>query len=199
MKKIEFVFEEILYQVLEKKNNRLTQLQLAKELNISLSTVNLALKHLRKMNAVDVNQRSFTVIDQKKILFYWASIRNLEKDIIYRTRADLPVRNIEADMPHGITFGAYSAYKFRFKDVPADYSEVYVYCKEEYFEEGIKKRFPFSKNEPNLFVLKKDTNLKRYGELTTIARTFVDMWNIPTWYAKDFIKQLEARIDGILE
>jgi DNA-binding transcriptional regulator YhcF (GntR family) len=199
MKKIEFVFEEILYNVLEKKNNRLTQLQLAKELNISLSTVNLALRHLRKMNAVDVNQRSFTVIDPRKILFYWASIRNPEKDIIYKTRVELPVRNIEANMPRGITFGAYSAYKFRFKDVPADYSEVYVYSEEECFEEDIKKRFPFSKNEPNLFVLKKDTNMKRYGELTTIARTFVDLWNISTWYAKDFVKELEVKIDGLLE
>ena len=106
----------------------------------------------------------------------------------------LPVRKIESNMPHGITFGAYSAYKFRFRDVPADYSEVYVYA-----EEGIKERFPYSRNEPNLLVLKKDENLKRYGELTTIARTFVDLWNIPTWYAKDFLKQLEVKIDGILE
>lgn len=194
MKKIEFVFEEILYQVLEKRKNKLTQIYLAKELGISLSTVNLALRYLRRMNAVDIGLRSFTVIDPKKILFYWASIRNLEKDIIYKTRIELPVRKIESNMPHGITFGAYSAYKFRFKDVPADYSEVYVYA-----EKDIEERFPYSKNEPNLFVLKKDENLKRYGELTTIARTFVDLWNIPTWYAKDFLKELEARIDGILE
>lgn len=194
MNKIEFVFEEILYQVLEKKNNKLTQVYLSKELGISLSTVNLALKHLRKMNAVDVGLRSFTVIDPKKILLYWASIRNLEKDIIYKTRVELPVRKIESDMPHGITFGVYSAYKFRFKDVPADYSEVYVYA-----DGGVEERFLHSRNEPNLLVLKKDENLKRYGELTTIARTFVDLWNIPTWYAKDFLKQLEARIDGILE
>lgn len=194
MKKIEFVFEEVLYQVLEKNNNQLTQSYLAKELGISLSTVNLALKHLRKMNAVDVKLRSFSVIDPKKILFYWASIRDIEKDIIYKTRVELLIRKIEANMPHDIVFGAYSAYKFRFKDVPADYSEVYVYC-----ERDIEERFPHSKNEPNLFVLKKDENIKRYGETTTIARTFVDLWNITTWYAKDFLKALEVRIDGILE
>jgi hypothetical protein len=195
MKKIEMVFEEILYHVLEKRNYHLTQLYLAKELNISLSTVNLALKYLRKMNAVDISPRSFKVIDPKKILFYWASIRNIEKDIIYRTRAEQPVRKIEASMPKGIAFGAYSAYKFRFKDVPADYSEVYVYAE----KEDIEERFPFSKNEPNILVLRKDENISRYGELTTIARTFVDLWNISTWYAKDFLKELEARIDGILE
>ena len=194
MKKIEFVFEEILYQSVEKKNRVMTQSWLSKELRISLSTTNLALKYLKKINAVNIKQRSFTVIDPKRIFLYWASIRNLNKDIIYKTRVDLPIRKIENNMPHGISFAAYSAYKFRFKNVPADYSEVYIYADKE-----IIKRFPYSKNEPNLIVLKKDENLKRYVEITTIGRTFVDLWNITSWYAKDFLKELEARIDGILE
>ena len=61
MKKIEFVFEEILYQVLEKRNHQLTQRFVAKELGISLSTVNLALKHLRKMHAVQVKVKLIKV------------------------------------------------------------------------------------------------------------------------------------------
>jgi hypothetical protein len=194
MKKIEFVFEEILYQAIEKKNRRLTQSSLSKELGLSLSTVNLAIGHLRKMGAVDVRPRSFSVVDPKKILLHWASIRNPSKDLIYRTRADMPVRTIEASVPHGTVFGAYTAYKLRFKDVPADYSEVYLYG-----GESVKERFPPSEREPNVFVLKMDRNLERYGELTTIARTFVDLWNMSTWYAKDFLKSLEERINGVLE
>lgn len=197
MKKIEHVYREILYQALEKKNRKLTQLELAKKLKISLSTVNLALKHLKKMNAVDIRTRSFVVLDPKKALYYWASIRQLEKDIIYQTRVEKPVLQIEKEMPDNIVYGAYTAYKFIFKDVPADYSEIYVYGEEDV--KDIKERFPESNNNPNLFILKKDNNMKKYGKTTTIAQTFVDLWNIRTWYAKDFLKAMEERIDAILE
>ncbi len=194
MKKIEFVFEEMLYQAIERKERTLTQSFLSRELSLSLSTVNLALGHLRKMGAVDVKTRSFTVTDPKKVLLHWASVRNPSKDIIYATRAEMPVRTIESSVPHGTVFGAYTAYKMRFGDVPADYSEVYLYG-----DESVKERFLPSSREPNVFVLRKDGNLGRYGETTTVARTFADLWNIGTWYAKDFLNALEARIDGILE
>jgi len=189
MKKIEYVYREILFQVIEKKNNKLTQLDLAKTLKISISTVNYSLKPLVKMNAVSINQRNFVVIDPKKILYYWASIRNIEKDIIYQTRVNLPIYQIEKNMPNDIVYGAYSAYKFRFKDAPSDYSEAYIYGSEE-----LKKRFGESKNPPNLLIIQKDGLMDRYGKLTTIAQTFVDLWNIRTWYANEFLKALEAKI-----
>src|SRR3989344_7122877 len=120
MKKIELVYKKILDEVIEKKNKKLTQAEISRALQISLSTVNLALEHLKKMNAVEVNNRNFTIVNAKKILFYWASIRNLEKDIVYGTRVDKSVVEIEKNMPPGVLFGAYSAYKFIFKDMPAD-------------------------------------------------------------------------------
>jgi len=194
MKRIEFVYREILYQVLEKKLRRLTQSLLSKELKISLSMVNHALVPLRNMGAIDVKQRGFEVVDAKKILYYWASIRNLEKDILYKTRVDRPAYKIENLMPNNIIYGAYSAYKFRFKDIPADYSELYVYS-----DEDLRGRFPESKKLPNLFILKKDDLMDRYGKIASIAQTFVDLWNIKEWYAKDFLKALEEKIGGILE
>jgi len=192
MKKIELVYKKILDEVIEKKNKKLTQAEISRALQISLSTVNLALEHLKKMNAVEVNNRNFTIVNAKKILFYWASIRNLEKDIVYGTRVDKSVVEIEKNMPPGVLFGAYSAYKFIFKDMPADYSEVYVYADDDAVEE-IKKRFKENKNEGNLFVLKKD-----FKEMTK-AQIFVDLWNLKEWYAKDFLKALEEKIYGILE
>lgn len=193
MKNIELVYREILFQAMEKKNRRLTQLDLSKKLKISLSTVNYAIKPLKKMNAIKIKLRGMEIIDPKKILYYWASIRNIEKDIIYKTHADMPVRKIENSMPDNIVFAAYSAYKFKFKDVPADYSEVYIYG------ENLEKRFPASKKIPNLFVMKKDPFIEGYGKTTTLAQTFVDLWNMETWYAKDFLKAMEAKINGILE
>ena len=191
MKRIEEVYREILFQSMEKNNSKLTQSYLAKALNLSLSIVNLALKPLRSMNAINIKKRSFDVIDIKKILYYWASIRNLEKDIIYSTRVEKPIRKIESEMPSDIIYSAYSAYKFRFKDVPADYSEVYVYSNN---LEEIKKRFPKNKKTPNLFVLKKGKNIKM-----TLANIFVDLWNLREWYAKDFLNAIEVKINAVLE
>lgn len=198
MKKIEFVYREILYQSLEKKNNKLTQLALASKLNISLSTVNHALRPLRAMGAVEVKLKNFTIIDGKKIIYYWASLRNIAKDIIYKTRVDKPIQKIESEMPANVVYGAFTAYKFKFKDVPADYSEAYVYSSDEAIS-SIKKRFPESKNVPNLFVLKKDELMESYGKTTTLAQTFVDLWNLREWYAKEFLMALEDKINKLME
>jgi len=194
MKKIEFVYREILYQSLEKKNNKLTQLAIASKLNISLSTVSYALKPLRVMGAVDVRLKNFIVVDKRKILYYWASLRNISRDIIYKPRVGKPVQKIESEMPHNIVYGAFTAYKFKFKDVPADYSEVYVYGSDD-----IKKRFSENKNVPNLFVLKKDDLMEGYGKTATLAQTFVDLWNLKEWYAKEFLIALENKINGMIK
>ncbi len=198
MKKIELVYREILYQSLEKKNNKLTQLAVASKLNISLSTVNHALKPLRAMGAIDVRLKNFIVADSKKILYYWASLRNIAKDIVYKTRVDKPIQKIESEMPAHIAYGAFTAYKFKFKDVAADYSEAYVYGSDEMLDD-IKKRFPESKNVPNLFVLKKDKLMETYGQITTLAQTFVDLWNLTEWYAKEFLTALESKINEIIK
>lgn len=192
MKRIEEVYREMLFQCMEKKNKTMTQSYLANTLQISLSVVNLALSPLKQMNSIEIKRRSFDVIDPKKLLYYWASVRNLEKDIIYQTMVDKPVAKIESEMPADAIYAAYSAYKFKFKDVPADYSEVYVYSDD---TKEIEKRFPKNNKTPNLFVLKKDKNMK----YSTLALIFVDLWNLREWYAKDFLKAMEAKLNGILE
>jgi len=194
MKKIEFVYREILFNAIEKEKKDLTQAYLANTLEVSLSTINLALKSLARMNAVRIRKRGFDIIDVRKVLYYWASMRNVEKDIIYQTRVEEPVTKIEKQMPDNIVFTAYSAYKFKFENTPADYSEVYVYGTEE-----IKKRFKPNNKIPNVFVLKKDNQIEKYGKSVTIASLFVDLWNLKQWYAKDFLKALEAKIARVLE
>lgn len=194
MKGIELVYREILYQAMEKKNRVLTQAGIARALACSLSTVNRAASNLERMGAVDILTRNLHILDVKKILFYWASLRNLQRDIVYSTRTEKSVVEIEKLMPSNAVFGAYSAYKLVFDDVPADYSEVYVYG-----DEDLKKRFPLVKGPPNLFVLKKDRLMERYGGTTTLANTFVDLWNLREWYAKEFIKAFEVKLGRILE
>lgn len=198
MKRIELVYREILYRVIEKKERRFTQSELSKKLGISLSVVNLAVKKLHDLGAVMVFLRSFNVIDVKKILYYWASVRNLKKDIVFETRVEMPVREIERNMPN-LIYTAYSAYKFKFEDVPADYSEVYVYADESELE-LIKKRFSkFEKDKlkPNLFILKKDSLIDKYKSIP-LAQIFIDLWNLREWYAKEFVNSIEKKIENEL-
>ncbi|MFO8016517.1 MAG: winged helix-turn-helix transcriptional regulator [Candidatus Woesearchaeota archaeon] len=192
MKKTEQVYREILHEAMEKKNRKLTQKAIASALGISLSTVNHALKPLRKMNAVEISPKNMKITSVKKTLYYWSSIRNIEKDIIYETRAEMDPKQIEKSMPAGVVFTAYSGYVFRFKDAPADYSEIYVYSGS---ADEIKRRFPERKGPANITVLKKDRNMK---DEATLANLFVDLWNLKQWYARDFLKEMEARLDGIL-
>ncbi len=199
MKKSEYVYREMLYQRLDKKQYQFTQLALAKKLGISLSTVNNSLAPLEAMGAITKTPMGFKLIDPKKLLIFWASKRNLQKDIAYQTRIEAPITEIEKNMPSKIAYAAYTAYKFKFNDVPADYGEIYVYATEKTLRE-IKTRFPQKNGPSNLIVLKADVNMEQCIEKDTcsIANIFVDMWNIGTWYAKEFLQALEKKVDRVL-
>lgn len=194
MNKIEMIWREILFQAIEKKNYKFMQKDLAKKFGFSTSTIFQALKVPRKMGAVEVRGRFFTLEDAEKILYHWASARNLEKDIIFRGRVEMNAFEIEGNIPPDSIFAGYSAARMLLSDSPSDYDKVYLYGD----SEEIKKRFKFTKGEPNLFVLKKDEFMGNYGQTTTLAQTFVDLWNIKEWYAKEFTKALKEKIDGLL-
>lgn len=196
MKK-ELVFERILYEFLEQRKVKLTQLRLAEELGISLSTVNNALKPLAKMGAVSASHSGLKVVDAQKILLYWSSVRNLQKDVVYATRVELPVQEIEKNMPPGIFYTAYSGYKFRYGEVPADYGEVYVYAEGDEALEELRERFPFRRGPANLMVLRFEPSAKKScsKQIVSDARLYADLWNLGEWYAKDFLKALEARLN----
>ncbi len=197
MTKKEIIWREILYQAIEKENRQLTQKELAAEFGFSLSTVFNALKAPRQIGAVKVAGRNFRIIDIEKFLYLWATARNLEKDIIYQTRVGLPAMETEGQMPNSAIYAAYSAYCLKFKEAPADYDKIYVYSDN---LDEIKKRFPAAKTKnPNLIVLSADPFLKKYGQTATLAQIFVDLWNLPEWYAKDFREALKQKIYGVLQ
>lgn len=186
MKKAELVYNEILYNAYELSNRKLTQIYLSKELGISLSTVHNALKPLREMNVTKSNPMNFVVLDPYKMLLFWATRRKFAADIFYKTRVEGGISEIEKLMPEEVIFAAFSAFKFRFGESPADYSEVYVYAEKEW-----KERFPERGGPSNVIFLKKERILEKYGKITTVAQTFVDLWNINTWYAQEFVEKLE--------
>jgi hypothetical protein len=193
MTKKELIWREILFQAIENKKFEFTQKYLAEKFGFSLSTVFNALKVPRESGAIKVTGRNFSVIDAEKFLYIWATQRNLEKEIIFKTCVPVPVSKIEGRMPAEIIFGGPSAYVLRYKNAPADYAKVYTYAKEAGLEE-IKKRFPQTKGEANLFVLKSDPLLLQFGNITPAVQIFADLWNMKDWYAKDFLNALKNKL-----
>jgi hypothetical protein len=195
MLKKERVYREILFQ-LEARNNIFTQKELATVCSTSISNVNKALEPFEHMNALDKKPSGFRVTDPRKILFYWASIRRLDRDIVYQTFADMPIRTTEQSLPPCL-FTAYSGYKFMFDSTPSDYSEVFAYVNEKNLERA-QKRFQRTEKKPNLIMLRMDEHLQKFNTIPK-GQLFVDLWNINTWYAQEFLKSLEGQMNGILE
>lgn len=204
MTKKEIIWREILYQAIEKKKIKFTPLDrkhltgftqkdLAKKFGFSLSTVFNALKIPRASGAIEVKGRGFLLRDKEKFLQIWATFRNLEKDIIYKTHSDFSVAKIEGLMPPKIIYGGFSAFLKKFKQTPADYDKVYIYANEKELKE-VKKRFPKKKGYENLIVLKKDSFLSSYGQITPVVQIYVDLWNLKEWYAKDFLNKLKEKL-----
>lgn len=191
MTKKEIIWREILHQTLEKKITTFTQKDLAQRFGVSLSTVFNALKLPRQSGAVRVEGRNFVVSDAEKLLYLWATERNLEKETIYTTHADLPAREIEGMMPPETIFGCYSAYRLKYNDAPADYDKVYVYVVD---EEELKKRFPPREGYANVIVLKGDPHLRGFGSVSPDVQTFADLWNAKEWYAREFVNAIKKKL-----
>lgn len=200
MNKKEIVFRRLGCGYIDEGRRSFTQLDLSRELGMSLSIVNAAITSLRDVNAVRVKQRSLEIMALDRLLLYWATHRNLRKDIVYQTRVHAPVLEIEKSMPDGIAFTGYTAYRFLFKEAPADYSEVYLYSGDDALSE-IKSRFQPDERTPNLFVLECDSDLegsikgrKLRSSSVCVAQLFVDLWNMNEWYAKDYVEALSKRL-----
>lgn len=194
MLKKEIIWREILENAISKKKYLFTQKELAEKFGFSFSTVFNALSVPRAQGAVLVSGRSFSVTDMEKLLYIWATKRNLAGDIIYETHVPMNAKEMEGLAPAGCVFGGYSSYMEAHKDAPAEYDSVYFYADPSLVPE-FRKRFPKEKGRPNLFVLKKDPFLELYGNRTTPdTQTFADLWNTRDWYAKDFLSALKAKM-----
>lgn len=208
MLKEEAIFREILCKALYE-NNLIKQNELSQFLQISIGLANKIIHRLEQIGAMAKEGRSYHVTSFKKILMLWASIHNLQRELLYSTRVTRPIREIERELPDGTIFSAYSAFNDLFNEAPADYSEVWVYTDPDLLTE-VRERFPPNNLPANLFLLKADANLlgnsMRYCKrksIVSIPQLYVDLWNLPSWYSKEYITALEAKImemkDGILE
>jgi len=182
MLKIENIWRDLLNRTIERGNPDFTITELAKKYKLSTSVVNHALIPLRELNIVKINKISSKVVDWERLLFFWATRRNIKKEIVYSTYSNLSVFDREGFMPSEVIPTAYTGFRIKFNKIPADYDHVYFYLNN---LEKIKKRFPQKKGSLNIFILKPDPYLIKNKKLG-VAQLFVDLWNLPEWYAKDF-------------
>lgn len=201
MKKIETIWHYLLFEALEKGQFQHTQQEIAKRFGYSLSTINYALAEPSAIGAIRKESKFFVLENCNKLLYFWASQRSLQKEIIYETYYPATALEIEGLLPPASIYACYSSAKKILKEVPADYEKVYLYIANKELNE-IKRRFPKNKEkEPNVFVFKLHPSMAAYGQITTLPQTFVDIWNLKDWYGQDFIKALEQKINeklGIL-
>ena len=196
MKKIETVWCQLLFQSLEKKETHFQQQKLAANLHLSTSTVNHALKDLRRMGAVRVGGDGGSVTDAEKILMHWANYRDLASDVVKKISLNGSVLEIEGLLPPESILGTYSAVRHWYGEPPADYTSVYVY--HAYPEQIIRRYENHPPGDTTLTILKLPSTIPLRDETTTLAHTFVDLWNLPDWMAKDFVRRVKEEIDGIL-
>jgi len=197
MKKIETIWQHLLSQAIEHKQFQHTQSGLAELFSFSTSTINLALDKPAAIGAIRKSGKFFVVADPIKLLYLAATIRNLDKDIIYHTHSDLPIHELEGLAPHGTIYGGYSAASHILGEPPADYTTLYLYTSESMIEQ-VKSRYPQQKfGSSQIIILKKPIHLPT-SPYTSLPLTFVDIWNMADWYAHDFTHSLEEKIHGLL-
>ncbi len=136
------------------------------------------------------------MVDAEKVLMHWANKRSLHEDIVSSLMLSGGVAEMEGLLPPGSVLGGYSAVRAWFGEAPADYSSVWVYHRQ---PEAVKERLAGEKpGQTKVMVLQLNPSIPLRGETTTLAHTFVDLWNMSEWMAKQFTGRVKEEIDGIL-
>lgn len=207
MRKNELVYRHILDSVLEKRQIKFQQKKLAEAFGISVSTVHQALQPLKRLNALKIGGRFFTILSTEKILYYWACHRNMEKELLKKYYIPKPVAYRSAVCGPEVIFGGYERLNDLFKTPPADFDIAiwYIKANEENMTE-LEQRLQELEADPeprnnffNTLIYQQDDFLKFYGGRIPYCQAFVDVFNRPDWYSKDYIKEFENYYEAILE
>jgi len=193
VKKNQRILREILCRFYEGGERFMSQKTLAQASGLSLGTVNPVVSKLEQLGAIEKKPMGFRVIDAKRMLLYWASTRDLAKDIVYSTNSHLSLKEIEADVPKGAVLTAYSGYDARLGNVPTDYEAVYFYAD----PLAAKRAFPPGRGRrKNVLVLAPDPHLTRLskGGAAPLTQIYVDLWQLGT-PAKRFIEELDRQLE----
>jgi len=193
MKKTEWVLREILYRVYEENEFFMSQKGLAEACGTSLDTVNRVVGRLESFRALEKRPFGFRVLEPRKVLTYWAALRELRGEVVYSTYSPDSPSEVEERLPEGSLLTAFSGVRRRLGGAE-DYEEVYVYSD----PAEVRRRFGEREGmEPNLFVLREDPHLRRRsGEgVVPLAQLYVDLWQIGGNPANRYLLRLERKME----
>jgi hypothetical protein len=184
----EMVWRHLLVGALDLGVRRSSLTQLSAELELPISTIHKALERPRAIGAVRGGAGGLRVLDPKRLQLLWAAQRDLFRDIVYATRVQMAVREIEARLPGSAIPTAYTAFVLHEgRNLIADYEQVVVYAD----PDEVKRQFPQRRGQPNLVALEPDPVLSRYGRIAPRCQVYADLFNLPTWQAQRFLKALD--------
>ena len=183
MLKKERVYRELVW--LAERKTSITQRELARACGVSLNLVNSVVRELRRIGAVAVRPHGLAILHPAKILYAWASQRHLEGDLSLRCAINLPVHEIEGNMPGEAVFTAFSGWRLRAGQAPFDYRTVYVYVRPQALPivNRLLSTLPRARGEANVFVMAvEDPHLFSRSErqLAPVGQIFVDIYALPT-------------------
>jgi hypothetical protein len=185
------VWRHLLVASLDRGIRRSSLTQLSRELELSVSTIHKALERPRAIGAVRGGIDGLRVLDPKRLLLLWAARRELNQDVVYATRAALPISEIEARLPETAIPTAYTAYiHHQGENLIADYDQVVVYAD----ANQVRRRFVPRPGQPNLVVLDPDPLLTSYGRVAPRCQVYADLFNLPSWQAQRFLEALDREL-----
>ena len=196
MKKWERALLQILYSYFEKDQRFMSQKRIAENCGISIGSVNLLIKKLNQLGAIEIRPQGFRIIDVPRILLYWANTRSFYQDIIGRVSTSTSVEEIEKHLPAGFALTCFSAFKRKFRKVLHEYDQIYVYGSMERLRKMFRDTADVKPNE--IIVLKPDHHLMTLSHQGAVpfAQMYVDLWQIGS-AGKPYIDELNARIHWI--
>jgi len=179
MLKKERIYRELLW--LAERERWTTQRALSKACGVSLNLVSSVTRELRRIGALEVYPMRLHIIHPAKILYAWASQRNLERDITIKRAVGLPVHEIEKNMPGNVVFTAFSGWRLKVGSAPFDYNRVYVYAPPAAREliERLLNMLPRTRGDANLFVMVVDDPhlfARSEHQVAPVAQIFVDIY-----------------------
>jgi hypothetical protein len=187
----EIVWRHLLVATLDRGTRRSSLTQLSGELELPLSTIHKALERPRAIGAVRGSTNGLRVLDPRRLLLLWAARRDMSQDVVYATRARLPISEIEARLPETAIPTAYTAYvRHQGGNQVADYDQVVVYGD----ANEVRRRFAHRPGQPNLLVLDPDPLLSRYGRVAPRCQVYADLFNLPSWQAQRFLEALDREL-----
>jgi len=194
MKKEERILREILIGV-KKRKEKFFQKEISKVCNVSIGLVNKLVKKLESQSSVQRKGRGSSVIDASKILLYWATRRQIQKEINERYYIKNSVEQIEKTLPACVIFTAFSGWRLLTKRAPADYREIYIFVpkgSENVIKLWLKENRP-SKGPENLFIIYTDDehlikNSKK--NIAPVPQIFVDLYSIGGISSKYFLNDI---------